>query len=134
MVITPKNSGKIPAKKPNRNQVLGSIGEIAACDYLIKLGFEILARNWRIKDGEIDLIAKSPKGKIHFVEVKTRSTLNFGHPLEAIDRKKAHRLQKLALAWLVTNQSFGADYQIDVVAVTLSKSLRPTIDYRSGVL
>ena len=62
------------------------------------------------------------------------SSLAFGHPLEAIDREKAHRLQKLSLAWLVTNNHFGADYQVDVAAVTLSRSLRPTIDYRAGVL
>lgn len=121
-------------KIEKRNQVLGQIGESATADYLIKLGFEILDRNWRIKDGEIDIVAKSPSGKVHFVEVKTRSSLMFGHPLEAIDRKKAHRLQKLALAWLVTNHKFGADYQVDVVAITLSNNLLPTIDYRSGVL
>lgn len=115
-------------------QTIGKIGESAIAKYLQERGFQILARNWRIKDGEIDLIAKSPAGKIHFVEVKTRSSLAFGHPLEAIDRTKAHRLQKLALAWLVTNHHFGGEYQVDVAAVTLSKSLTPTIDYRAGVL
>jgi putative endonuclease len=118
----------------NQKQTIGKIGEIAAAEYLIKLGFTILGRNWRTKGGELDLIAKSPAGKVHFVEVKTRSSLAFGHPLEAIDRNKAHRLQKLSLAWLVTNNFFGADYQVDVVAVTLSRTLRPTIDYRAGVL
>ena len=118
----------------NSKQVVGKIGESAIAEYLLKLGFDILDRNWRIKGGEIDLIARSPKGKIHFVEVKTRSSNAFGHPLEAIDRQKAHRLQKLALAWMVTNNQFGDDYQVDVAAVMLSKSLRPTIDYRAGVL
>ena len=115
-------------------QVVGRIGESATAQYLIGIGFQILDRNWRIKGGEIDLIAKSPNGKVHFVEVKTRSSLAFGHPLEAINRDKAHRLQKLSLAWLVTNNHFGVDYQVDVAAVTLSRSLRPTIDYRAGVL
>jgi putative endonuclease len=118
----------------NQKQTIGKIGEIATAEYLIKLGFTILAQNWRTKGGELDLIAKSPAGKVHFIEVKTRSSLAFGHPLEAIDREKAHRLQKLSLAWLVTNNHFGADYQVDVAAVTLSRSLRPTIDYRAGVL
>ena len=115
-------------------QVIGKLGESAVAKYLIECGFEILDRNWRTKGGELDLVAISPSGKIHFVEVKTRSTWAFGHPLEAIDREKAHRLQKLALAWLVTNKHFGSDYQVDVVAVTLSKTLETTIDYRSGVL
>ena len=115
-------------------QVIGAIGERAIAEYLSKRGFQILDRNWRIKGGEIDLIAKSPAGKVHFVEVKTRSSHAFGHPLEAIDRNKAHRLQRLALAWLVTNNHFGGEYQVDVAAVTLDKSLHPSIDYRTGVL
>jgi putative endonuclease len=115
-------------------QVIGKIGESAVAQYLLIRGFLIKDRNWRTKGGEIDLIAKSPAGKIHFVEVKTRSSLAYGHPLEAIGREKAYRLQKLALAWLVTNNCFGIDYQIDVAAVTLSKSMQPDIDYRAGVL
>jgi putative endonuclease len=115
-------------------QVVGRIGESATAQYLIGIGFQILDRNWRIKGGEIDLIAKSPNGKVHFVEVKTRSSWTFGHPLEAIDREKAHRMQKLALAWMVTNNHFGGEYQVDVSAVTLNSAMRPTIDYRAGVL
>lgn len=115
-------------------QVIGAIGENAIAEYLTERGFRILNRNWRTKGGELDLIAISPAGKIHFVEVKTRNSHAFGHPLEAIDRDKAHRLQKLALAWLVTNEHFGSEYQIDVAAVTLSNSLNPIIDYRTGVL
>lgn len=115
-------------------QVIGKIGENATAQYLLERGFRILARNWRIKDGEIDLVVKSPSGKVHFVEVKTRSSLAFGHPLEAINREKAHRLQKLALAWLVTNKHFGHEYQVDVSSVTLDRAMQPTIDYRTGVL
>ena len=115
-------------------QLIGKLGESAVAEYLLERGFRILDRNWRIKEGEIDLVVKSPSGKVHFVEVKTRSSLAFGHPLEAIDRDKAHRLQKLALAWLVTNQHFGRDYQVDVASVTLSRSMQATIDYRAGVL
>ncbi len=118
----------------NNKQVIGTIGENAIAEYLEERGFQILDRNWRIKGGELDLIAKSPSGKIHFVEVKTRNSHAFGHPLEAIDREKAHRLQRLALAWLVTNNNFGRDYQVDVAAVTLNGSLIPIIDYRTGVL
>ena len=118
----------------NNKQVIGAIGEMAVAEYLVARGFTVLDRNWRTKGGELDLIVKSPAGKVHFVEVKTRNSHAFGHPLEAIDREKAHRLQKLALAWLVTNNHFGCDYQIDVAAVTLNNSLTPIIDYRTGVL
>ena len=125
---------RISRKSNRKNQIIGTIGEEAVADYLVNLGFSILARNWRTKGGELDLIAKSPSGKIHIIEVKTRSSHAFGHPLEAIDREKAHRLQKLALAWLVTHNYFGSEYQVDVAAVTLNRTLRPIIDYRSGVL
>lgn len=118
----------------SNKQVIGAIGENAIAEYLTARGFRILARNWRTKGGEIDLVAKSPGGVVHFVEVKTRNSHAFGHPLEAIDREKAHRLQRLALAWLVMNNHFGGEYQVDVAAVTLNNSLQPVIDYRTGVL
>ncbi|MFM7860367.1 MAG: YraN family protein, partial [Candidatus Nanopelagicaceae bacterium] len=68
-------------KNNHKNQVIGAIGEEAVADYLVELGFSILERNWRTKGGELDLIAKSPAGKIHIIEVKTRSSHAFGHPL-----------------------------------------------------
>ena len=86
----------------NQKQTIGKIGEIATAEYLIKLGFTILAQNWRTKGGDLDLIAKSPAGKVHFIEVKTRSSLAFGHPFEAITPLKLMRMQRLALAWLAT--------------------------------
>lgn len=117
-----------------RKIVIGQIGENATAKYLTDKGLRIIDRNWRIKDGEIDLVAVDKNGKFHFIEVKTRTSTHFGHPLEAINRDKAYRMQRLALAWLALHQSFGKEYQIDVCAVQLDKSLRPSIDYRNGVL
>ena len=117
-----------------RNKAVGRYGEKVTANYLTQNGFKILDKNWRIREGEIDIVAMSPQGKIHFVEVKTRSSESFGHPLEAIDRHKAFRLQRLALAWLATHQRFGSDYQIDVSAITLNSSQSPFLDYRSGVV
>ena len=117
-----------------RKIIIGKIGETATAQYLMQQGLKIIDRNWRIKDGEIDLIAQDRSGKFHFVEVKTRTSIQFGHPLEAINRDKAYRMQRLALAWLALNQFFGHDYQIDVCAVQLDTALRPTIDFRAGVL
>ena len=117
-----------------RKIIIGKIGETATAQYFMGQGLKIIDRNWRIKDGEIDLIAQDRTGKFHFVEVKTRTSNHFGHPLEAINRKKAYRMQRLALAWLALNQSFGRDYQIDVAAVELDSALRPSIDFRAGVL
>lgn len=116
------------------NRALGYFGESAVVDFLTNRGTVILDRNWRIKEGEIDIVAELPDGKISFVEVKTRSSKIFGHPLEAINAEKAHRLQRLALAWLAMHQSFGREYQIDCAAVIVSPIGSITIEYRENVL
>jgi putative endonuclease len=76
----------------------------------------------------------APNGIFTFVEVKTRRSLAFGHPLEAINNEKAHRLQRLALAWLVTHKCFGCEYQIDGAAVLIAEDLTHTIEYRANLL
>ena len=112
---------------------LGASGEAIVSSYLESVGVKVIARNWRIKEGEIDLIARDD-GTLIFVEVKSRSSEKFGHPLEAIGREKALRLQRLALAWIATHDLWGADYRIDCAAVDFSDRLNPVIDYRPGVL
>ena len=121
-------------KKKSLNKSTGAAGEELAAQYLLKRGDEILARNWRIREGELDLVTLDRNGLIHVVEVKTRSSVVFGHPLEAIDSAKAHRIQRLALAWLATNGALGCDYQIDAVAVLISNDGSHTIELRTNVL
>ena len=120
--------------RSNRNRQIGAFGEATIARYLESRGYDILERNWRIKEGEIDIIACSTDGLLHFVEVKTRSSLAFGDPLEAIDRNKARRLQRLALAWLATHHQLGADFSIDVAAVLLAADGSHTIDFRENIL
>ena len=120
--------------RKSRNRQIGAFGEATIAAYLQSRNFEIIDRNWRIKEGEIDLIASDQSGVIHFVEVKTRSSLAFGDPLEAIDRSKARRLQRLALAWLVTNHHFGDEFSSEVAAVLLTADGSHSIDYRENIL
>ena len=120
--------------RSNRNRQIGAFGEATIARYLESRGYDIIERNWRIKEGEIDIIACSSDGLLHFVEVKTRSSLAFGDPLEAIDRNKARRLQRLALAWLATHHQLGADFSIDVAAVLLAADGSHTIDFRENIL
>ncbi len=120
--------------KSKQAALIGEVGEAFIANYLKKKRYAILAQNWRIREGEIDIVALSPTGKITFVEVKSRSSLAYGHPLESITREKAYRLQRLALAWLVSNSKFGADFQIDAAAVIISPSGGVEIDYREAVL
>lgn len=111
---------------------LGKSGEALVADYLIQKGYSIIDRNWRIKSGEIDLIASNSESVIVFVEVKTRSTESFGHPLEAINEAKQSRLMRLALAWLLANKKWNNPYRIDCAAVIMENP--PRIDYRAGVI
>ena len=112
----------------------GAFGEEVTSQYVIAQGHEIMDRNWRVREGEIDIVSMSSDGIFHFVEVKTRSSLAFGHPFEAINKDKAHRMQRLALAWLATHGCLGCDYAIDVSAVLINADGKHTIEYRGGLL
>ncbi len=117
-----------------KKQRIGAFGENQVALYLQNRGDEILERNWRIREGEIDLVSLGSDGLFHFIEVKTRSSLAFGHPLEAIDKEKAHRLQRLALAWLATHGCLGSDFTIDAAAVLIASDGSHNLDYRSAIL
>ena len=112
---------------------LGENGEQFVADYLTKIGYQIMSRNWRVREGELDIVARDQNGLIIFVEVKTRTSIAFGDPLESIDRKKLFRIQKLALAWLATNLRLGNPYRIDSAGVIISRSGEITFDYRKGI-
>lgn len=126
----------IEEKKTTRsnNKITGRFGEEIIENFLTQRGYEIIEKNWRVREGEIDIVALAPNGVFTFVEVKTRRSLAFGHPLEAINNEKAHRLQRLALAWLATHKCFGCDYQIDGAAVLIAPDSSHTIEYRANLL
>jgi putative endonuclease len=96
---------------------LGRDGEGAAAAYLQAKGYEVLARNWRCADGEIDIVAREG-AELVVVEVKTRTSERFGHPLEAIDARKRARLWRLAMAWCVAHPEHarGGPVRIDAVS------------------
>ena len=115
-----------------RNQIVGRIGEERVCRYLESQNIKLIEKNWRGRAGELDLIAIDSSGVIRFIEVKTRTSLKFGDPLEAINREKGIRLHKLAREWLVSNKSSNK-FQIDCVSV-LFINHDFVIDYREKVL
>ncbi len=78
---------------------LGRAGEARAAVHLESLGYEILDRNWRHPEGELDIVAVRG-GELAVVEVKTRRGPDFGHPFEAIDERKRARLWRLAHHWV----------------------------------
>ena len=95
---------------------LGRRGEAIAARHLERSGFTILERNWRCTQGEIDLVAQDGD-EVVFVEVKTRSSVDYGHPLEAITPVKLARLRRLAGAWCAEHPGVAARIRIDAVGV-----------------
>ena len=95
---------------------LGRRGESIAAAFLIAAGMTVVERNWRCPQGEIDIVA-TDAGETVFVEVKTRSSLAFGHPLEAITVAKLARLRRLAAAWCEAHPANHDQIRIDAIAV-----------------
>lgn len=92
---------------------IGDFGEDAACRYLESIDYEILDRNFRMKTGEIDIIADD-NGCTVFAEVKTRRNNIFGEPSEYVDAKKIYHIKNTALNYI---NSLDCDMRFDVVEV-----------------
>ena len=96
---------------------VGKFGENFVKDYLKNLGWKILDTNFHYsRYAELDIVAKDGD-TIVFVEVKTRSTKNFGHPFEAVNKTKLNNIFKAGLAWLNKTKEPYKNYRIDVVSV-----------------
>ncbi|MDQ1374092.1 MAG: putative endonuclease [Actinomycetota bacterium] len=78
---------------------LGIDGEDLVAAWYLAQGYEVVARNWRCKDGELDLIVRAGRTFV-FCEVKTRTSNAFGAPVEAVTSDKQQRLRRLAARWL----------------------------------
>lgn len=101
------------------NELTGGLGEELACQYLKKLGYKILERNFRIRGGEIDIVAKD-KDYLVFVEVKTRYSHEYGLPVESITPWKIKSLLKTAQFYLFRKNWKDGPYRLDFVSVDLS--------------
>lgn len=98
---------------------LGQKAETVVAEYLLKKGCRIIAKNWRTRFCEVDLIAKDANGIIRFIEVKYRKSDEYGKGFEYITADKARRLRRAAAAWMSANHQVG-DYRIDVASVDAS--------------
>lgn len=95
---------------------LGRWGEQMASRHYESLGYQILARNWHSRFGELDLVC-ARNDRIIFVEVKARQSLSFGSPEEALSKRQQLRIQRSALAFLQEKGLAELDWQIDFVAI-----------------
>ena len=102
-------------------QNIGKIGENAAAKFLKKLGYKILSRNFKNNYGEIDVIAKDNTCTV-FVEVKTRTSTDFGYPAEAVDYRKQSKIIKVAQSY--SGVSYNSYIRFDIVEVYIDKYSR----------
>lgn len=112
---------------------LGQWGEALVAQYLTRRGWQILDRNWRCRAGELDLVADDGVATV-FIEVKTRTGLGFGHPLEAITRAKLAKLYEVAQYWLVAHPvSTRRPVRFDAVGVLRDQHRVPALAHVCGV-
>lgn len=102
---------------------LGKNGETLALEYLTANGFVVLHQNWRYQHYEIDIIA-TKDAKLHFVEVKTRSSSLYGHPEDSVTKKKFKYLQKAADEYLHQNPGYKW-IRYDILSITFQKNKPP---------
>ncbi|MCX7829994.1 MAG: YraN family protein [Acidobacteria bacterium] len=118
-------------KNPSDKISKGIKGEDIARQFLSKKGYKIVERNFKIKGGEADLIAKFQE-KIIIIEVKTRSSEKFGTPQSAVNRKKFKRLLLAGTVYCRKNGLSTKSLQIDVVAIQI-KNGEPSVRHFENI-
>ena len=109
-----------------QNIYLGKSGEDSALNFLKENGYKILVKNYKTKLGEVDIIAYD-KDTLCFIEVKTRGSLRFGSPQEAVSHFKQRQISKVALQFLKRNNLFNIKARFDVVSVIYAED-KPAFD------
>ena len=116
---------------------VGRFGEDVAAEYLERAGLRILQRNWRCREGELDIVARDGDALV-FCEVKARSGTGFGAPVEAVTAAKARRLRVLAARWLTEQRGDAAGRGCSTVRFDVVGVLRAydgvTVQHLKGVL
>lgn len=115
-----------------KTDALGRAGEDLAAEHLRSLGYEVIDRNWRCREGELDLIALDD-GVLVACEVKTRRGTRFGSPVEAVTPTKLARLRGLAQAYLAAHDLPARGVRIDVVGILAVPGQQVRITHLRGV-
>ncbi|MCS7482609.1 YraN family protein [Umezawaea endophytica] len=97
-------------------RTLGRQGEDLACEYLERLGLVVLSRNWACRDGELDAVC-TDGDQLIVVEVKSRSGVAFGGPLEAVTPEKLARVRKATQRWLMAYRVGWVSIRYDAISV-----------------
>lgn len=114
------------------NQALGEYGERLAERHLVVQGMVVLDRNWRCEAGELDLVLR--EGAVLVAcEVKTRTSVDYGTPHEAVDAAKLDRLLRLAMRWQAAHGLTAPDVRVDLVAVLRPLKGPSVVEHVRGV-
>jgi len=118
----------------SQKQKLGRRGEEVAVEYLEANGYRVMDRNYRFQRNEIDVVCYEPNdddsgGELVFVEVKTRSSLGFGSPEEAVTDEKKEAIRKVTGAYLYERDLEGAPSRFDVISVVLRQNEDPEVEH-----
>jgi putative endonuclease len=119
----------------SRRQI-GQLGEDLACAELVRQGMEVVDRNWRCSLGEIDIVAAEVGDRgvtLVFCEVKCRTGLGFGHPLEAITFTKMQTLRQLAAHWLRQHRVAVRGIRLDAIGVVMLPGREPSLTHVKAV-
>ena len=117
-------------------QQVGRRGEDLACAELVRQGMEVVDRNWRCSLGEIDIVATEVGDggvTLVFCEVKCRTGIGFGHPLEAITFAKMRTLRQLAAHWLRQHRTTAKDIRLDAIGVVMLPGQEPSLTHVKAV-
>jgi len=121
----------LPARSSDGRRALGDSGEDLVAQWYVERGYRILDRNWRCRDGELDVVV-AHDGLIAFCEVKTRRGNAFGAPFEAVTFAKQRRIRGLAARWLRDHPHRGAALRFDVASVYARRGYRPEVSVIEG--
>lgn len=138
MASTAKTSGSATAQgaasaakgRPGPKE-LGRLGEDVAFQHLTAQGVVVLSRNWRSRDGELDLVGTDGE-RLIVCEVKTRAGDGFGAPAEAVTESKIARIRKLTLQWMQRYHLYWCEVRFDVVAVRWIRPGVVTVEHLEG--
>ena len=106
----------------------GRRGEDLAVAFLLLKGYKVIHRNWRMKIGEIDIVAEH-SGTLVFCEVKSRTSLNYGAGAEAVNSRKQQRIMRTALLYMQHFNIFNQPCRFDVIEILKISSKNPSIHY-----
>ena len=124
-------SGPAEPRRVDPRRRLGNAGEDAVAAWYEAAGYRVIDRNWRCREGELDVVVAKGDTLV-FCEVKTRASTRFGAPIEAVTGTKQRRLRTLAARWLAEHDARRRTLRFDVASVTRTSDGELVVEVLQG--